>query len=134
MLLADTYLDLSPGRGIGLFAGEAIPIGTKWWERKEEFDKLFLPDQINSLHILTISFIKTYGFLEPTGNWYLCIDNARFSNHSDFPNTANITNHNGELLYCIASRNIPIGHEIFCNYREICRSASQNLGFENVDL
>jgi hypothetical protein len=41
MLLIETYLARSPGKGIGLFVKEKISIGTKYWIRDENFDKIF---------------------------------------------------------------------------------------------
>ena len=133
MLTIETYLSLSPGKGIGLFTKERIQANSIWWIRSEKFDKKFLPEELDSLNWLTVQFIKTYGFLEPTGNWYLCIDNARFSNHSVFPNTGNNLNTNGELISCSAKRDIEVGEEILCNYKEICLVASKDLGFKDVE-
>jgi SET domain-containing protein len=132
MLLVSTYLSNSPGKGVGLFAKEMIPEGTVWWVRNEDFDKVISDCELNSYTELSAVFIKTYGFHEQAGNWYLCIDNARFSNHSYAPNTLNNLNEKGQLVSCTASKNIYPGDEIFCNYQDICTASRAELGFEDA--
>jgi SET domain-containing protein len=134
MLIVETYLAESSGKGIGLFAKNIIPKGTIWWIRNENFDKLINQEKLNSYDDLAIAFITNYGFLEPTQNWYLCIDNARFSNHSDVPNSINNLNTSGEIISCSAIKDIPADEEILCNYRETCLTCLNNLGFENEEL
>jgi SET domain-containing protein len=133
MLVIETYVGTSEGKGIGLFAKQIIPKGFKWWVRNEKFDKKISIAKLRTYSHLAITFIKTYGFLEATGNWYLCIDNARFSNHSDTPNTSNILNEKGELISCIAAKEISANEEILCNYRETCLACISNLGFINIE-
>lgn len=131
MLIVETYLAESYGKGIGLFSKKFIPQGSVYWVRNEKFDKISTKKEIDDYDSLQQGFIKTYGFLEATGNWYLCVDNARFSNHSDNPNTANNINKIGELISCIVIKDIHPGEEILCNYRDICQACIIDLGFEN---
>jgi len=133
MLVVETYLTESGEKGIGLFAKELILKGEQYWVRNENFDKLSTQVQMETFDKMQRDFIKTYGFLETTGNWYLCIDNARFSNHSDKPNTINNINSRGELISCIASKNILPGEEILCDYRDVCMTCVSDLGFENLE-
>lgn len=133
MLVIETFLDISLGKGVGLFSKNLIKKGELYWIRSDTFDKINTPDNMASYYPLQIIFIKTYGFLEASGNWYLCIDNARFSNHSDYPNTINHINEKGELLSCSVSKDILPGEEILCDYRDICQSCVIELGFENVE-
>lgn len=130
MLIVDTYLKPSEGKGIGLFAKTDISKGMTWWIRNELFDKVITLAEIDTMNVLAASFIKTYGFLEPAGNWYLCIDNARFSNHSDSANTYNHITKNGKLVYCTATIDIKAGEEILCNYRELCLTCVSGVGFD----
>jgi|APLak6261682215_1056145.scaffolds.fasta_scaffold02099_4 hypothetical protein len=133
MLVVETYLSESRGKGIGIFAKYDIPKDSIWWIRNENFDKVITPGELHSYDELAKQFIKEYGFLEATGNWHLCIDNARFSNHSDLPNTFNNWNESGELVSCIAIKDIKAGEEILCDYKEICITCKENLGFENKE-
>ncbi len=134
MLLLETFIDLSPGKGIGLFAKENISKGTKYWIRNEIFDNVFTPLQITSLEKITIDYIKKHGFLEVSGNWYLCGDNARFSNHSNDPNSRNIYDENNLVQYTIAVRDIKTGEEISCDYQEICWDCKEGLNFKNIKI
>jgi SET domain-containing protein len=129
MLLVETYISISSGKGIGLFAKDKIPKGTKYWVRNETFDKVISQTQLNTFNKLASNYIKTYGFQEINFNWYLCGDNARFSNHSIVPNSQNHFDVNGFLQYHSASDEIKPGEEIFCDYREICLTCSNGIEF-----
>lgn len=129
MLIIETYLGSSKGIGIGLFSKNDLTKGEIWWIRNEYFDKIFLAADIKRFGSISFQFIKTYGFLECTGNWYLCIDNAKFSNHSNDPNTSCIFTKSGELASCCTRRDIKAGEEILCNYQEFCIEAANRLGF-----
>lgn len=129
MLLIETYLDISPGKGFGLFSKSGLRAGTKYWIRNEAFDRLFPPEKMNSFGKITSDYIQFHGFLEPSGNWYLCGDNARFTNHSIQPNTGNNFNENGIIQYSIVSNEINAGEEILCDYSEICMAFRKKIGF-----
>lgn len=129
MLLVDTYINLSPGRGLGLFAKYDIPNGTQYWMRNELFDKLITQEILHKLPQITIDYIQKYGFQETTKNWYLCGDNAKFTNHSPVPNTLNHFDTNGLNIFSIVNRNIKAGEEIFLDYTEICMTCKDGLLF-----
>ena len=130
MLIVETYIDVSPGKGIGLFAKEYIAKGSVYWVRDENFDKIFLQNQLEQYPKLASDFIKIHGFLEQTGDWYLCGDNARFSNHSRLPNTENHFDYLGRIQYSIATENISPGNEIFCDYTKTCLTCKDGVSFE----
>lgn len=130
MLTVETYLDKSPGRGIGLFAKTDIRKGTTYWIRNEAFDKIISPEEIDLLPHLSMFFVKNYAFLENTGKWYLCSDNDRFCNHSYKANTTSEFDQDGLIIKCTALQDIKAGEEIFCNYMEICRSCIHGVDFE----
>lgn len=114
MLLVKTYLDKSSINGIGLFANQFIPKGTLIWDLDLNFDGIFYWPNDSE-------FLKKYCYRD--GDKYvLCVDDARFMNHSDTPNTSNGTNHE-----TIANRDIEIGEEITCNYYEIDDDAKNKL-------
>jgi len=111
MLLVKTYLDKSPIHGIGVFAGEAIPKGTKIWRFVAGFDRWYTPEQFARLPKAARDFIKHHGY-RVDGEILLTADHDHHTNHSDKPNTYL---RNG---YAIASRNIRKGEEITNDYRE----------------
>jgi SET domain-containing protein len=47
----------------------------------------------------------------------LCIDNARFMNHADEPNTAGVHTAGAIDGYDVATRDISKGEELTCDYR-----------------
>jgi hypothetical protein len=114
MLLVRTYLAQSSIHGVGLFAAEDIPSGTVIWE--------FTPHLDISIGIATVKdgpshikeFLSHYGFIphENPTQCIVCMDNARFINHSEFANTDDTTG------FTIAKRDIKKGEEIVSNYAE----------------
>ena len=134
MLIVETYLDKSEGKGIGLFSKNIIKEGHAYWIRNTSFDRLFTMGDVTNLGAQLFDFIKYYGFLEPTGNWYLCVDNARFCNHSMNANTINEFNSQLELQKCIASKDILPGEEILCDYRKTCITCVDELGFNDTEI
>lgn len=132
MLLVETYLDLSPGKGIGLFAKELIVKGAMYWVRNESFDRVFTQDLILTFEKNVIEFIMKYGFKEVSGNWYLCNDHARFTNHSTTPNSKSVYDKYGIVEYNITCNEIKPGEEIFCDYTEICVASKDGIEFPNL--
>ncbi len=129
MLLVETYLDISPGRGIGLFAKSDLPAGTKYWTRNEIFDKTFSIQELERLEKIASEYFMKYGFLEASGNWYLCGDNARFSNHSPVANTINYFDEKGIVQYSDILKTIRAGQEIFIDYTQICETCKNGVNF-----
>lgn len=111
MLVVKTYLDKSPINGIGLFAGEFIPKGKKIWIFTPKLDLAFKNVQVKSKHIF--DYLHKYCF-KHNGHYILCIDDARFINHSETPNADDKT-----FPYTIAARDIQEGEEITSDYREL---------------
>lgn len=132
MLLVETFLNTSPGKGVGLFAKFDIPKNTKYWVRNERFDKVISVTELKDYPLIASDYITKYGFLEKSNNWYLCGDNARFSNHSSSPNTLHLFNQEGLLQYCIALCDIHTGDEITCNYVEICLTCKNGVDFDII--
>lgn len=118
MLYVKTKLKTSliPDAGMGLFADQFIPKDTLIWKFDDGYDirVLNLPD-----NIVMRDFIKTYGYLQDDGipGYVICMDNARFINHSDD------TLSNIRVLpdgTCYAKKNININDEITCDYNVFC--------------
>ena len=133
MLLVETFTDCTRHKGVGLFAKEFIQQGTTYWVRNELFDRLFTPAMLTALNPIAIRYIEKYGFLEKSGNWYLCNDNARFSNHSNDPNSENHYDQFGIVQYCTAARDILKGEEILCDYTKVCMTCKDGVDFEPLN-
>jgi hypothetical protein len=132
VLLIETYIDISPGKGFGLFSKYIISLGTVFWRRDEAFDKVYLQSQVESFKQVASDYIKIHGFQEVNLNWYLCGDNARFTNHSNDSNSKHHFNSEGLLEYCTASQNIEAGQEILCDYSEICLTCKSGVIFHKL--
>lgn len=114
MLIVKTYLDKSPINGIGLFAGEFIPKGTKIWIFAPKLDLAFKRVEVKNKNIF--DFLNKYCF-KHNGHYILCTDDGRFINHSDTPNTDDKT-----FPYTIAAKDIEQGEEITSNYNDFGRT------------
>src|SRR5579872_7061140 len=115
MLRVKTYLAQStiPGAGLGLFAAEDIAAGTVIWKLDEGWD--LVVDDKDWPEDVSRSFLKTYAYLSPTSKkplYVICIDNARFVNHSARP-----TGIGGQSNMTVAARDIAAGEEITEDYR-----------------
>jgi hypothetical protein len=110
MLLVKTYLDRSPIHGLGVFAAEPIPKGTKIWRYVEGFDRSWSPRQFARLPKEAQEFVAYYGY-RVDGEILLTVDNDHFINHSDDSNTYWRAGH------IRAKRDIARGEEITNSYR-----------------
>src|SRR5437016_5932336 len=102
MLTVKTYVAPAGARGLGLFAAEPIRAGETWWIYSLDFDRVISPAEVAALPPLQREFLSTYGTHEPDGSFYVCLDNARFANHSDAPNTSNIADAAGCVVRGVA--------------------------------
>ena len=130
MLTVKTRLLPVEGKGLGLFADEEIRPGQAWWIADENFDRVFSPGEVERAEPLTRAFLDKFATLEPDGTTYLSVDDARFTNHADTPNSR-ATKHptTGAVLSMEAVAAISAGQEITCDYREICCACAKDLGF-----
>jgi uncharacterized protein len=119
MLLKKTTLksSLIPGAGLGCFAAEFIPKGSVIWEFNPLIDRVFAQSEIDQCTELEQSFLNTYCY-KYNGLYFLCVDNGRFFNHSDDPNTSEESYSTASFTRqaTIASKDINIGDEIVSNY------------------
>lgn len=113
MLLVKTYLGLSKINGIGLFAGEYIESGRNIYEKDDIFTLRFNEEEYQIALEKNRDFVLKYFWNE--GNFYfVSLDDDRFMNHSDSPNTIETR------MNTIARVNINKGDEITCNYNDFC--------------
>lgn len=129
MLMVKTRLGPSPIAGIGLFAGEDIPAGTVTWRFVPGFDQLFSEQQVASLPEPARSELLNYTYKHPeTGRYVYCLDNARFMNHADDPNTRGVHEEGTIEGYDVATRDIAMGEELTCDYFTFDGNVTAKLG------
>ena len=130
MLLVKTKIGPSKISGIGCFADQFIPKGTQIWRFKKGFDIRFDENYPDLLSEPAKSFFLKYAYQNPkTKNHIFAIDDARFFNHSDTPNTVHVEDPEDEELMDLARHDIQVGEEITNDYREFDNNPFY--GFEN---
>ena len=89
MLLVSTYVAASEIEGVGVFAAAPIPKGALIWRLNPDFDRLVPADSYPGLPDTMKELIDRYAYPSPDKPGYLVyeVDNGRFMNHSDEPNT-----------------------------------------------
>jgi len=119
MLLIKTIIKPSTIHGIGLFADQDIPKGTKIWEFSPGLDLEINPSDFEKLSQYEKDIIFFSGFhSKKTGNYHLSFDNVRYINHSTFGNISTDITVDGVEYPLIANRDIKKGEEITQNYFE----------------
>jgi SET domain-containing protein len=131
MLLVKTKVAESAVDGMGLFADQFIPKGTRIWEFNDEIDSRFDETRVSNLPEDEQAALLKYTYVNPRTELYvLCGDNARYLNHSDDPNTEDIGFDegivNGEGV-TIAARDIQPGEEILSNYAAFDADAREGI-------
>lgn len=128
MLLVQTTLGLSPIEGMGVFAAEFIPKGKPTWRFMHGLDQILSMDLVMTMQEPIRSGLQRYSYLDrKTGLYIYCLDNARFVNHSDTPNTEGQYPTNDPFGQDVATRDIQIGEELTCNYRDFDLEHSRKL-------
>jgi hypothetical protein len=113
MMTIETVVKEADGKGLGLFAVSPIKKGDIVWQYDEDFCKTFTQEQVEKMAAVQKAFVEKYAYVVPgnEGVWELDLDNGRFMNHSDEPNTA----YDEQKGW--AKCNISAGEEITCDYR-----------------
>jgi uncharacterized protein len=113
VLVVDAAVGPSAIQGLGLIANEFVPAGTKVWVFAPEIDIELTEEQIRALSHAARKQIQRYTYRFPGADTHvLCGDDARFTNHSDDPNTRCRDDHT------YATRDIHPGDEITSDYSE----------------
>jgi len=112
MFKIKTKIGQSPIHGIGLFADEDVSANTLIFE-EGEFTSKFSIEKYNSLPEIQRHFLDVYSYLRD-GFYHLSLENDRFMNHADKPNTYE----DGPRTY--AAVDIKKGEELTCDYNLIC--------------
>jgi SET domain-containing protein len=115
MMLVPTYVAPSEIEGVGVFAAEPIPARTLIWRLEPQLDRLIPVGQVPELPHVLQDFVERYSYPYPHDPSMLIVevDNGRFMNHSDGPNTIFSDPDAGFTL-----RDIAAGEELTCNYAE----------------
>jgi len=115
MLLVSTYVAASEIEGVGVFAAAPIKKGELIWRLNPDFDRLIPADTYEDMPETMRELIDRYAYPSPDKSGYLVyeVDNGRFMNHSDTPNT-DFSEHGGGM----AAHDIAAGEELTCNYHE----------------
>jgi len=133
MLRVKTYLALStiPDIGIGLFADETISKGAVVWEFVDGLDQVLTWQDIHSMDKSDKEFVEKYGYLRKQPGtkdvYVLCLDNARFMNHSESPNVIDNPDVYGIDGKTVAGKTIQKGEEILCDYFGFDANAEEKL-------
>lgn len=110
MLLIETYIAESPGKGRGLFSKNLVLKGAVIWRFEEGFDIKVHKEKYQSLSEVQKKFIDEYFWKE--GDYlYSSCDHSVFQNHSNNPNSVG-TGEN-EML---AARDIYPNEELLVSY------------------
>ena len=123
--LLNYYVELrsSPLHGLGLFAKRDSPVSTVWWKATRSNVLLlnqrqystFIHSENNDTMNGLLNIAKTYGYYSrKLDSIVVCLDNARFVNHSDEPNSG--APFNGDPLCSMTQRTIYKDEEITEDY------------------
>lgn len=127
MLLVSTYVAKSEIEGVGVFAALPIARGALIWRLDPDFDRLIPSGSYHALPQTMKELLDRYAYPSPDRPGYLVyeVDNGRFMNHSDTPNT-DFSVHGGGT----ATRDIAAGEELTCNYHEFYEGFELSSGSE----
>ncbi|MBO0750220.1 MAG: SET domain-containing protein-lysine N-methyltransferase, partial [Porphyrobacter sp.] len=115
MLLIPNYVGPSAIEGVGVFAAAPVAKGAVIWTLDKRFDQVLSAAEIEALGEEQRRFVERYGYPHTTRPelTILELDNGRFMNHSNDPNTQFT-----DPVIGWAIRDIAEGEEITCNYAE----------------
>lgn len=115
MLLVRTYVAASDVEGVGVFAAEPIIEGTLIWRFDPSFDLLLPTALVERAAPAVREHLVRYAYPHNPDRSFVVyeIDNGRFMNHSDTPNTDFTSPDRG-----YANRDIAEGEELLGDYRE----------------
>ncbi|MBI5893982.1 MAG: SET domain-containing protein [Deltaproteobacteria bacterium] len=117
MLYVKTKLAPSEIHGIGLFADEFIPKGAVIWKFTSGFDLKFTEEEISRLPKQAQEYLSIYSYLSlKSGLRISPVDNGKYINHSETPNTLSQHSDYEEEVLTYAIIDIQVGEEITENY------------------
>lgn len=121
MLRVQTHLRPSTIHGIGVFATERILAGAEVWRFSPGFDLDLDPSVVEDLPRHLQDWFAHFGYVDfHLDRIIVCLDNARFINHSATPNLRSdysVDRYGPDF----AARDIEAGEELTANYAEFER-------------
>jgi len=115
MLLVRNYVGPSPVEGLGVFAAERIGKGALIWKFDPTFDRLIPVGDYEAAPLYLKEQLDRYAYPCPGRPELILyeVDNGRFMNHSETPNTDF-----SRFAGATALRDIEPGEELTCNYAD----------------
>jgi SET domain-containing protein len=115
MMLVRTYVAPSQIEGLGAYAAEPIKKGDLIWRFEPEFDRLLHRSVLDSSPAYMADYLRDYAYPHPVERDYFVveIDNGRFVNHCETPNTDF-----SRVFEGYATRDIAVGEEITADYAQ----------------
>jgi uncharacterized protein len=115
MLLIRTYIAASAIEGVGVFAADPIRRGASIWRLDPDFDRLIPLEKCKTAPPQLRELLDRYAYPSPDRPGFIVyeVDNGRFMNHSERPNT-DFSRYGGATTI----RDIAVGEEITCDYGE----------------
>ncbi len=113
MFVINTYIAKSGIEGVGVFTAESIVSGQIISRFEPGFDRLIPTDEYLNAPAHLKALLDRYAFPHPEMPDFIVyeVDNSRFMNHSETPNTDYSDFAAGRAL-----RDIAAGEELTCNY------------------
>jgi len=98
---------------VGVFAAQPIASGTLIWKLNPDFDRVIPRNAYESAQEPLKTFLDRYAYPNPENPDEIVyeVDNGRFMNHSETPNT-DFSDTGG----AVTLRDIAAGEELTCNY------------------
>lgn len=112
MFLIPTYVAPSATHGVGVFTSRPISAGTVIWEFTEGVDLRLSRSDLEATPPDLQERLRTYSYRDTEDTYILCMDNAKFMNHSFQPNCDDGTDRGTVTL-----RDIEADEELTCDYR-----------------
>ena len=121
MLRVATQLRPSSIHGIGVFTAEPIPAGVEVWRFSPGYDLDLDPSVVQDLPKHLQDWFAHFGYVDfHLGRLVVCLDNARFINHSPAPNLR--SDYSADPYGPdFAARDIEAGEELTADYAEFER-------------
>jgi hypothetical protein len=115
MLLIRNFVAPSAVEGLGVFAAEQIAKGALVWKFEPTFDRLIPVGEYEAAPQFLKEQLDRYAYPCPGRPDLILyeVDNGRFMNHSDTPNTDF-----SDFAGARALRDIEAGEELTCNYSD----------------
>ena len=115
MFIINTYIAKSDIEGVGVFTAEDLKAGQVISKFEPDFDRLVPTDEYLAAPPHLKALLDRYAFPHPDRPDCIVyeVDNSRFMNHSETPNTDYSDFAAGRAL-----RDIKAGEELTCNYND----------------